>query len=186
MELLLLGSLTARALLVIVEIEQLVVALTISQNTTGGKRLPTISHVDSKCTLAGDGHVVSIDLGPDDGILVTVGSHDNQLVVSSPGMTVLAGVVGILLERLSLNHLHLVVLELQLHKTVGTDGHLIIVFATRDGFHRIVGIDLSTDVLEIYGCTCIQLLTALHDGGHVTTHTTLLAYGHRQVEVMRT
>ena len=101
-------------------------------------------------------------------------------------MTVLTDVIGVLLERLSLNHLHLIVLELQLHETVAGNRHLIIVLAADNRLHRVVGIDLGTDILEVDHSACVQLLTALHDGGHVTTHTALLAYGDRQVEVMGT
>ena len=186
MELLLIGSLTACAFLVIVEIEQFVVVFTIGQNTTGGERLPSIGHIDAERTLADDGHIVGIQLCPDNGVLITVGSHDDKLVVSSPCMGVLTFVICVLFERLSLDNLHLVVLELQFHEAIFRVGHLIIVLATDNGLHRVVGIYLCTDILEVNRCTCIQSVTTLHDGGHVTTHTALLAYGNCQVKVMGT
>ena len=100
-------------------------------------------------------------------------------------MRILAAVVGVGLERLSLNHLHLVVDELQFHEAVGRNGNLIIVFALHDGFHRVVGIDFRTHILEVYHTGALERRYALHDGGHVTSHTTLFADGYSQVEMVR-
>ena len=101
-------------------------------------------------------------------------------------MRILTTIVGILLERLGLNHLHLIILELQFHEAVGRNGHLIVVFAFHDGLHRIVGVDLGAYILEVHHSAFIQSVTTLHDGSHVATHTTLFAYGNRQVKMVRT
>ena len=99
-------------------------------------------------------------------------------------MSVLALVKGVLAERLCLHHLHLIVLELQLHEAVFRIGYLIIVLATKNGLHGIVGVDLGAGVLEVNLGTSIQLVAGLHDGSHIATHTALLAHSHGEVEVV--
>ena len=114
-----LGGCAPGAFLVVVEVEQFAVALTIGCDTAGGERVPSFAQRQAQGALADDAHVEGIDLGPDDGVLVAIGGHDDQGVVVDPCMGVLTAVVSVLLERLCLDDLHLIVLELQLHETVG-------------------------------------------------------------------
>ena len=185
MEFVLLGSSTARAFLIIIEIEQLVIALAIGQNTASSEAVPTTSQTDIQRTLADDAHVVGIEFGPYDGILVTVGSHDDKCVIVDPGMGVLTGIVGILFKRSLLDHLHLVVLELQLHETVGRNRHLIVVLTFDNSLHRVVCIYLCTCVLEVHNSTLIQPVATLHDSSHIASHTALFAHGNGEVEMVR-
>ena len=183
-EIVLIRSVLAFALLVVVEVEHAVVALTIGHDAAGGEVVPALSNGNVGGTLAKDAHVVGVQLCPDDVLLVAVGSHDEQRAVVHPGVGVVAAAELVLSEDLLLHHLHTVVLKLELGEAVGREGHLIVVLSLEDGLHGVGGVDLAALGHKVHHGPAIERINAVHDGSNLAGHAALLADGDGEVEVV--
>ena len=184
MEVRLIGSRSTLSFLVVIEVEERVVALAECQDAAGGERLPSFLYTDIEFAFGYDGHGVGIEFGPLHAGLVARGSHDDEGAVVDPTVGILAGDVGIAHELLLLYHLHLVVDELELGESVGRHGHLVIVFTLHDGLHAVVGIDFGSFVAEVDHRSAVECGHRLHDGGDVAAHTALPSHRHGEVEVI--